>query len=1314
LRILGDLGLPQPEVWLMTAWACLALVYLGLGVALGKAPVYAGWLYLLTHALALAVLFGELVRWLLSRSGGSIAPALASLGGVILVYGASAVLHDRGRHPELSGPLDRLPPLIGRNTFLWPLGLLLPIWMAVALSGSLLPTDWLGAAMGVLALVYVGLGVLLGRRKHEYHWPPDVYAHGLALTGILIAFGDRWALLASLYLAVAVLAALALARRWPVQAGLASLLFLWPFELSLELSPLAQHAYSLAYALLASIVFVPLGVVLEKSGRRFSTPQYVMGYAVAFLAVILSLLGRFGLYDLDLPWVGVVTPLLVSGLLAYGTSRFGAAFGWPAVGVFAIAFGQTLTLLRIPAAFLATAWPVLAFAYMLTERSLARGQASRVAALHRSFRLPLILGVALCGALGMALTAPDTRAGFANPYQVNLFPAILAQSLGVFVSILSARLYRNRWLLYLAAVLSFFPYTLAWIRYVPSFTVPQMAWAWTGLAAILLVAGYALDRTKERYAHGPYLVGYLLGLLAIGWSVPERLANIYTLSAWLVLLIASQLVVHLGRHRSFEDFVNWIYRDPGTVACRVARMLFMWAAAVIFPIWLTQLLTYHEVPLAWRGLALVLAAPLYIAAGLALRRVRSEYTWPLYGVGYALTAIGAMVAFENEALALYVLGIDALVYALSAYLFRQGAWLYLSNALVPAIALITLHYNGVLNALWVAPIFMGLAFAYFGGGRTFDRGRVAKSEGVSPYALPCYAVGFLLSAAALAVASRERGMALAVYSAGVVLYALTAWSFREPLFLYPAVWLAAVPYYLGMTLTHLSPDAYGLGWLPLIVVALTLGRIAFHREPLGITGVRTFFHALLHPAMPFYLLAYGLSVSMVVLSRADLGALTLALAIAALLYFGSAALFRRPAWLFPGLLAAHGALAMFLALRPSGRPEAYASLAFLALTWPVALVGEFLAWRYPSAKASVLQDRSLTILRRRINLGTWPFVEGLTRPSWAQPFHVFVVADVLVWQAFAQPDVQVPVFVACGFAVLVGLLATRWRDPVLAHLSLAFAVVAVADRARWARLAFPNGLAWLAGMGFVLYLLGRILELPLHRSPQRASWLAVWPRPLTNIAVLLTGLAAVGTLPSVTTHSLAFIASLAFCGALYLAIAYRGRYARLGYLGLAMLELAWILELFDRGVQQPQLYAIPAGLYFAAVGTLEVRRGRRLFGVLLEAFGLCVLVITAFIQSLGGAAGFPYFVLMLVEGLVIVWWGAEQRRKVPFIIGLAASVLNVIAQVVVLVNVYQVERWVIVLVAGLLLVSIAVFVERKREQIIARAKEWRDALEAWG
>ncbi len=69
----------------------------------------------------------------------------------------------------------------------------------------------------------------------------------------------------------------------------------------------------------------------------------------------------------------------------------------------------------------------------------------------------------------------------------------------------------------------------------------------------------------------------------------------------------------------------------------------------------------------------------------------------------------------------------------------------------------------------------------------------------------------------------------------------------------------------------------------------------------------------------------------------------------------------------------------------------------------------------------------------------------------------------------------------------------------------------------------------------------------------------------------------------------------------------------------------------------------------------------------------------------------------------MIWWGAAQRLKVPFAIGLGASALNVVAQVVVLVNVYEVNRWFIILGVGLLLVTAAVSVERQRVRIIARA-----------
>jgi hypothetical protein len=42
-----------------------------------------------------------------------------------------------------------------------------------------------------------------------------------------------------------------------------------------------------------------------------------------------------------------------------------------------------------------------------------------------------------------------------------------------------------------------------------------------------------------------------------------------------------------------------------------------------------------------------------------------------------------------------------------------------------------------------------------------------------------------------------------------------------------------------------------------------------------------------------------------------------------------------------------------------------------------------------------------------------------------------------------------------------------------------------------------------------------------------------------------------------------------------------------------------------------------------------------------------------------------------------------------------------------------VNRWFIILSVGLLLVGAAILIERRREQIVNRAQEWRGILESW-
>jgi hypothetical protein len=361
---LNDFNIPQWGAWLMAAWAGLALVYLGLAALLRVADRYGVWLNMWAHLLAPFASIGLLVNYTVTAGDWFAGPTLAALGGIILVYLASAVIHDSDHHPALSNYIAWLPDGLDRNIFLWPMGLLLPVWLAVAWWGSTLDRPWLGAVLAGLALVYVGLGQLLARRKVEYRLPLHVYAYAFAVVGIIVALPQAWVLMTTLYIAVVVFVALTFVyRRW-TETTLAALLFIWPFQLSLGLSGLTPHTHSLAYALLASLGYIPLGLALDnKVGRGCALPVYVVGYVLSAYALVASLLGRFDLYPLNLPGVAVITPLVITGLLVFSLYRFRQIpFAWAAGLVFPIAFGQTLTLLGIPPEYDAAAWVALALA----------------------------------------------------------------------------------------------------------------------------------------------------------------------------------------------------------------------------------------------------------------------------------------------------------------------------------------------------------------------------------------------------------------------------------------------------------------------------------------------------------------------------------------------------------------------------------------------------------------------------------------------------------------------------------------------------------------------------------------------------------------------------------------------------------------------------------------------------------------------------------------------------------------------------------------------------------------------------------------
>ncbi len=1098
----------------------------------------------------------------------------------------------------------------------------------------------------------------------------------------------------------------------PAIAFLGTTLFFIGFGESIFGQVLTTPQYALAWTGLG-IIHILAAMLTDKSKERYAHGLYLGGYLMLSWAVPWSMVERstlvwsFGLWIL----ISIVSALLVhfgrhqtwnefirllfgnADNLLRNTSR--NAFQWLAAWTFPIWTVILLREMNIPDSFSWLGLVVPPLAYLGLALWTRRFDSSYVSPLYTSANFFTVIGLLI----SLPVTI-DWLFNYRLPFtgKATLLAFIILQAITVVFYAFAAWTRKSRFFAHVATWLSISAFSMAWQAYGPEFTPIILIVPWLIWSAVLLLIGYALDRNKTRYSHGPYLGAYALMVYSLILSTSVRLTNIYALGITILLAIASYIVVHFGRHQAFEDFINTFFKKADETTRQIASIIFLFYAAYAFPVLLTQYLAYIKLDLPWRGVILAIVAPLYIAIGLLIRNAKSRSittvpTWALYSAGYALTAIGAMISFGDEQLAIYVLALNAVVYAVSAYIFRQPFWLYLTTVLAPIVTLLTFHYTDRFETKLVAWTFMAFAFVYLGIGQVFDR--VKKSDGVHPFAAPFYVPGFLLSTIALALAANERMLAIQVYSAGVVLYALSSILFQETLFIYPAAWLAAVPYYLVITLTSLETRWYGLAWLPLILVYIALGRFVFHKKPLAPLGKGFLVDWLAHPAVPFYILAYALSISMISLSYVSPLSLTIAFGVAAVIYFVSAYLFKKPAWIYPALFTAHMTVLAYFTINPSGGPMRHITIPFLAMTWITSLIG------YAFERTTPLQDENKSY--------RFSFLNRLFGHAWARPFFAFAIIEMVIWQSLALTGTDTTIIVGSGYALLFALFSLLWTEGALVYGAVAFSLVAVGGSLKQAEVQFADAVAVYGGIGFGLYLLGRILD----ALSARVKSLTVWLTPLTRASITLTALAVLINLPTVTTHMTATAASLAFAGALYVAIAYRGRMYRLGYVGMALLELAWVLVLIINDVAQPQWYAIPGGLYFLGLGYLEWTHNKSKYAVALEILGLGLLLVTSFAQSLNGESGLPYFALLLVEGLVVIWWGVFQKRKIPFFTGIGASALNIVAQVIVLVNVYDINRWLVAFGAGLLIMGLAIYIERSRERLRERARELSETLEKW-
>jgi hypothetical protein len=805
------------------------------------------------------------------------------------------------------------------------------------------------------------------------------------------------------------------------------------------------------------------------------------------------------------------------------------------------------------------------------------------------------------------------------------------------------------------------------------------AWPMAGLATLYLGVGVLLDRLGPRFSASAHAVGHALMPLALLWAIPDRNIAVWTTAVAALFYGLSAWLAHADRYPAFARLVQRVAGVPQG-GDSPFRAVFVYAAAWLLAVWCYLAFQYAGAIGGSRerlGLAVSLLAWLYLIAGQRLGRLRAHYVAPMRIAAQALVVLGGMMTALVRPMLIASVASGA---ALQIALYRlsgQVVWVYTAAIGGAALLGLVLRAMGAGGAeggwAMVALAIVYLAVAQAAWTRSGEEQMPPASFALFAVAYLATGIGVLLSAL------RTPGAALIAYVLAMGVFLWSGLRLREPLLGYPVAGLAAAAYVSALVIVlsryaTLRPT-YGLWMIPGIIVLLALAGVLESRgraRGLALLGAAW--------AGPFYVGAHVGVVAMLGLAAGDPRLLPVAFAAGAAAYAVSAAFLRTPIWLYPALFCAHGAVLLGL-VRLHVDPHAVPA-AFVPVAWLLAAIG-----------------------RRVETTALHPSTEWR---DWAAPWQIAAAANVVVWELVAAIDARVLVLTSLGFAVLMAGFA-QWRtDHRLASISLGLIVVAVGAGLRRFSVPYPTALLSVSGLA-LLFEAGRLVL-------SRAGRGALWETGLRLFAVLTSSLAIVIAVVGVATNTHpkageGLVATLSVVGLVYLLVSVADRREWLGYLGVAMLEVAWAIFLLEGlKVTEPQWYAIPVALYLLGVGAVERRLGRRARARAGEIAGLALLFGSALAQSLA-PDGFRYAALLAAEGLLAAWTGIAYRLRHYFFGGIALIVVNVIAQLIDPLR--SLDKTVLFLALGLLLVVTAVAAERKRDEIMQATRAWRTRLEAW-
>ncbi|MBU1671332.1 MAG: tetratricopeptide repeat protein [Actinobacteria bacterium] len=327
--------------------------------------------------------------------------------------------------------------------------------------------------------------------------------------------------------------------------------------------------------------------------------------------------------------------------------------------------------------------------------------------------------------------------------------------------------------------------------------------------------------------------------------------------------------------------------------------------------------------------------------------------------------------------------------------------------------------------------------------------------------------------------------------------------------------------------------------------------------------------------------------------------------------------------------------------------------------------------------------------------------------GWAVSAGLFAAAVIHSMAMGFRTEAIITLSMALGLSAGLTLLLGRDR---LAYLPLAISVIETVYIMITGDYRVPDALGGLVLMGPALLYLGIGRALGGRRDTLSDIFLqfAAGFTVMGTVAELVVLGGARGGTPD---GGMLMVGAFFTAAAIYAAIGFIKGYGFMGHVSFAHFSLGYVLILVNGEVSMPHLYCLPAGIYLIALGYWAERAGKsKLVVQMLHLAGFCTLALSSLIPSLNRNDVWNTSILLTesVVALVVAFW---QRRTVFLGAGLTFIVIDGIVK---LWTPASQLHWSIyaVLVGALVLVGGILF-ETRRELLLDKGMEMRDALKAW-